>query len=98
MGEAVQELEQAGALGRDDAEALTGAWRLYSGVRQLQGAANLIGRDLRRSPETHHDAILRGLDAPDWRGLQERIEGARSDVSRVFRRFFSSEARKALAA
>ncbi len=86
--EAVTALAAAGVLPGEDARTLAEAWRLYSTVRQLQGAAGLAGRDLRSSPADRHEVMLASLGAHDWPAVRGRIDVARAEVRKLFRRVF----------
>lgn len=86
--EALTALRRAGALSGEDAAVLDGAWRLFSAVRQLQGAAGLCGQDLKLAPPARHEAILAGLGAVDWASARARLEATRLDVRRLFRKVF----------
>ncbi len=89
-GEALSALADAGILCRGDADRLMDAWRLYSTLRQLQGALGLCGQDPRRADLRRHQLVLDALGADDWRGAKAQLGAAQTQVRHMLKQTLRS--------
>ncbi len=89
-GEALMSLERCGMLDGSHADQLLDAWRLYSSLRQLQGAMGLKGMDLSQAPPEHHSVMLASVGALGWPDLTGRLLRAQVNVRRLFREIVAS--------
>ena len=97
-GEALMSLERCGALDGSHADQLLDAWRLYSIVRQLQGAMGLKGMDLSQAPAELRAVTLASVGALNWSDLNGRLSKAQANVRRLFREIVASTAARTRAA
>ncbi len=97
-GEALMSLQRCGLLDPSHADQLLDAWRLYSTLRQLQGAMGLKGLDLSLAPPERHPVTLASVGAHSWSDMNRRLSKAQANVRRLFRELVGSPASRAQAA
>ncbi len=91
-------LQRCGLLDPSHADQLLDAWRLYSTLRQLQGAMGLKGLDLSLAPPERHPVTLASVGAHSWSDMNRRLSKAQANVRRLFRELVGSPASRAQAA